>query len=251
MSRVLIYTVSRANTPQEVERALTSLQRGRDWAGMEHEWILWANAAGILEAAKWVWQGPVRGDGENKGQHIPLRTILDEVMSQYDFIVRVDDDVTWLTKNWLKKLVGAAHTIHEASKSYKPEGVWPVLGPRVRGLSNPIPTIDKLIIAGIPVYLVPILGGICRLHHISFFDGYVADVRQALGAGDATSFAAYASDAGIPMFQLRWVRVQHKTAKMEVSEPGYFKPHKLFQAIPYIPVWRHDDAEAHGPSRVA
>jgi len=254
--RILVYTVSRADTPEQVARAVASLNRGKEWAGIEHEWILWSNAPGINATSM---EGFVRwGDGENVGQHVPLGKIIDYARCddkkscerlmmighgdyctpRFDFIVRVDDDVEWMSKNWLKRLVEIELRLHEASKNVIDGGVWPVLGPRVKGLNHQIPIAEKVKIDGIPIFVVPILGGLCRLHHVSFFEGYKADCRRAMGSGDATSVTDHSVDIKVPLLQAYWVRVAHKTAKMESEDPGYFKNHGLYQSIPYIPVWR-------------
>src|SRR3990172_5759977 len=236
MARVLIYTVSRADTTSRVVRALDSLREGQATTGYEHEWVLWCNSPQLLEATKLGWlHGQVRSynGGENVGQHVALGEVLKYARElHYDFIVKVDDDLEWMTKGWLRKLVA----IEE--ECYKFSGRYPLLAPRVLGLKNPIPIAAKIKLGKIPLYVVPIVGGACRLHHISFFDDYVPDVRLALGAGGDTSIAAHAEKIQVANFVAKWVSVRHQTAKMEEADPDYFRMHSVYQTIPYIPHWK-------------
>lgn len=241
MSRVLVYTVSRASTTAQVKRALDSLNLARQTAGHDHDWILWCNSPQIAAASTWGWvDGQVwNKSGENKGQHIALAEVLTYARAQgYNYILKVDDDLNWQTKRWLRKLVDTAETV------FKFSGKHPLLAPRVKGLKNPIPIAAKIKLKGIPLYVVPIVGGACRLHHISFFDGYVPDCRRALGAGGDTTIAQHAEATQIPVFIAHWVSVRHDTAKMEAADPAWAKLHAVFQAIPYIPAWRPDETQS-------
>jgi hypothetical protein len=236
--RILVYTVSRADTPAQVERALGSLHAAQSATGLEHDWILWANAPGIREAAGWAWTaGRLWGTGENQGQHVALAEVLAHARgARYDYIVKVDDDLEWSTPRWLRKMVAVEEACHDFSKKY------PLLAARVRGLRHPIPIAARIKLpGGIPLLVVPIVGGACRLHHVSFFDGYVPDVRRALGAGGDTSINSHAEAMHIPNFITPWVNVRHATAEMESRDPAYFQAHPMFQVLPYIPPWHPED----------
>lgn len=245
--KVLVYTVSRASTSQQVERAFNSLLKGQRTCGLKggYDWVLYANSSKMLEASKLLWlNGPVMGSGENAGQHVALQEILAYAKANdYKFIVKVDDDLEWQTPKWLYKLLRVQSALKRfGDKISNDTGKWCVLAPRVKGLSNPIPALTSIKVptdvGAIPLHVVNILGGACRLHHISFFDDYVVDVRRALGAGGDTSIAEHASAIGIPMFVSYWVSVRHQTAAMEEADPAYFRQHAIFQRLPFIPIWR-------------
>lgn len=233
--RTLIYTVSRASTPAQLDAAFTSLLHAQSTTGMPHEWLLWCNSQPLLEAARWIWtNGQTWGDGVNKGQHVALAEILPWARREgYQYILKIDDDLEWLTPKWLSRLVGIAQSVHRYSNKH------PVLGAQVKGLKNPIPVAMKIQLPDqTRLHVVPIVGGACRLHHISFFDDYIPDVRRALGAGGDTSISQHAERIGVGQFVTPWVRVRHQTTAMEAADPErYINEHALFQLIPFIPHW--------------
>lgn len=237
MARILVYTVSRASTPEQCLRTRDSLLTGAKKSGLfesDTDWILWCNDEGILKHARAWWLGPIMGTGENVGIHVALGEVLKYARAgNYDYLVKVDDDVEWMTKGWLRKLVMIAQEIHQFS------GKHPLLGPRVEGLKHPPPIAGRIKLNGkIPLLIVPILGGLCRLHHLSFFDDYTPDVRRALGAGGDTSVMQHANEIHVPLFQAHWVRVGHHTQKKEEEDPGYYSTHAMYQIVPYIPAYK-------------
>lgn len=235
MHKVLIYTVSRANSITRVKSALESLHHAQSTAGHPHEWILWANAPGIHEASKLSWLNGQRwNDGINTGQHVALSEILKYARSNnFDFILKADDDLQWLTKNWLKKLLEIESSCFNFSNRHQ------VIGASVVGLKNPIPVIAKIKVAKHPLKVVSIIGGACRLHHISFFDDYIPDCRRALGAGGDVSIAQHAEKIGVGMLISHHVRVAHRTEEMESADPEYFNEHQMFQCIPFVPKYEN------------
>lgn len=234
--RVLVYTVSRAHGKQAID-AYKSLHEGVKRAGAPHDWLLWCNSEDMLKGREWGWDGfhAETNGGENVGQHVPLRRILETHAGSYDFLVRVDDDLEWICTDWLARLLTVARKLHAFA------GKHAVVSANVLGLINPIEKVGVRVV-GMPVYAVGILGGACRLHHLSFFDGYEPDVRLAMGAADATTIAQHAEATHIPMFIAPSVRVRHDTRKHIQRDPAYAEEHDVFQYLPYIPAWRSSDA---------
>lgn len=267
-ARVLIYTVTRADTPARMKAAAESLLRGQKTAGFPHEWVLYANSWQMHEWGAWQWRnGRMMGTGENVGQHVALQDVLmhatgsdtcrERLMGhrcefapklhmckpRYDFIIKVDDDVEWMTRNWLRKLIIAAHSIHAFS------GRWNLVGPRVFGLTNPIEAAGEVSIPSvvkgakeIPLRVMPILGGLVRLHHISFFKDYFLDVRRAMGSGGDTTIAEHARDIpndgknSVGSMACKHVRVRHCTREQQAADPEYHRMHRIMQLVPFMPV---------------
>lgn len=253
--RVLVYTASRASGAQQVKRAFDSLHDGQKKTGASHDWLLWCNSPDTWTASELGWMGlrhRYNDATENVGQHIPLRWILDyarcadpgkhedlmmrpcpggeSCTPRYDFIVRVDDDLEWVTTDWLRKLLDAERRLFAFSKKLA------VVSANVLGLINEIQKIP-LKVEGMPIYAAGITGGACRLHHLSFFEGYEPDCRRAMGAGDATTIAQHAEETHIPIFILPSVRVRHDTQKHIDRDPVYAEEHEMLQRMPYVPPW--------------
>lgn len=240
LGRVLVYTVSRASTPAQLDRAFKSLLDGQQTTGYAHEWILWANSPELAEMAKWVWtNGQLwNPSGLNTGQHVALRDVLVYAREyNYDYVVKVDDDLVWQSRGWLRKLIRAEVAAFKFSNRH------PVLGARILGLRNPPTVVGRIKLPDrTRLLIMPIIGGACRLHHISFFDNYVPDVRRAMGAGGDTSIAKHAEKIGVGMFQVWNCPVRHDTNKMERADPAYFEDHAVFQCVPFIPPWHPPNA---------
>jgi len=178
---------------------------------------------------------------ENTGQHIPTNDaikVADE--GGYDYLLRVDDDVKFMTKGWLDKLVKVADKI----------GPDFIISPLIRGLLNPPPQTDTVEVRGVKLrFLERAIGGICRLHSVDALCDpeypYTADVRLPMGFGDATGIGEWCREAVEKKGMKRWmvyveqVRVKHRlgTSKQRDEDMVYHNSHGMFQTIPYIPVW--------------
>jgi glycosyltransferase involved in cell wall biosynthesis len=174
----------------------------------------------------------------NEGQHPPTnRAIARAIAEGYDYLLRVDDDVEWITKRWLAKLVEAAVALGDDK----------VISPMVKGLRWQPPQFNEVEIEKIPVKFVEgPLGGICRLTSVKLLKEkpYVSDVRLPMGGGDAGGVGAWAMNV-VPITFLAYcqhIRVRHaKSTDTQVhDDPRHFEDHALYQHMPYIPVWRHD-----------
>src|SRR5947207_3103144 len=104
-ARVLLYTITRA-AGLRLERCLQTLTRGHTAAGYQHDWVIYCNSPETHQEFAAAGEPFTRlGTGENVGQHIALRDIVAWASAAplpYDFLVRIDDDVEFLTVRWLK-----------------------------------------------------------------------------------------------------------------------------------------------------
>jgi hypothetical protein len=171
----------------------------------------------------------------NVGQHPPANTAIDKAIYEgYDYILRIDDDVEWLSKRWLAKLVEASQKLGDKM----------VLSPTVRGLRWQPPQSQQIEVEGVPVKFVdgPV-GGICRLIPVAVLKKkpYVSDVRLPMGGGDAGGIGEWAtkSEPIVPLVYCQHVRIRHakSTDTQELEDPKHFDDHALFQSVPYIPIW--------------
>ncbi len=197
------------------------------------------------EVPKIKCKGGVEGSAftrwpENVGQHVIMNSMITKADEEgYDLLLRIDDDIKFLTKRWLAKMVEASGKLGEDF----------ILSPTVQGLIHPPPTTDKVEKHGVTFKLATeVMGGACRLHHIEALKTpgyeYVSDVRKPLGFGDATGIGEWCAGSVQKedvsnkwMAYLSHVRVKHSTSKMMKDDEEYYKEHDLFQHIPYIPSW--------------
>lgn len=240
MKRVLAYTISRANTPQRGRLLLDTLTHGSASAGMSFDWYLYANsklAAEIGASAKST--GTIKKlvtYDDNVGQHIPTNEAIHTALEgDYDYLLRIDDDVEFETKRWLVKLIEASTVMNDIA----------LISPRVRGLKYP-PTVSELrAIDDVPIRLTfEAMGGICRLHPMGLLktNPYLTDTRQPMGFGDATGIGRWAQLFSVPMIYVQTVNVKHAkgTKGQEKEDVEHFLTHGIFQRCPYIPAWRPD-----------
>lgn len=244
---VLAFMISRAQEPKRLKMFEDTVREAIATAGMEFDLILWPMTRQALDVANKLQDEfpliDIHGyaDG-NVGQHVVMNTLIkiaDE--ADYDYLLRLDDDVKFLTKRWLHKMVQAAENL----------GPGFIISPTITGLNHPPETTSEIeqhtekfrVILGA-------IGGICRLHSVETLANplfpYVSDVRNPLGFGDATGIAKWCMDAlqehnlQLWMIYLSTVRVKHAkgTSKQVKENPEYHETHSLFQTIPYIPIWK-------------
>lgn len=236
MSKVLLWTVTRADTPERGKLLTNTLVEGAKHADHDFTWVLWttrgtigeqvaetARSTGILRDV-YVWP-------HNKGQHVATNIAHQMAIDgNYDYVIRVDDDVEWPTKRWLRKLVDASKKLGDKF----------VLAPKVRGLRFQ-PSVSQLVEAeGVPLYILyDAVGGICRLIPTALLKEhpYTSDVRKPMGTGDATGIGAWCKKEVIMMAYLKNVRVKHArtTPIQEREDPEYHFMHDICHNVPYLP----------------
>lgn len=240
--KILVYTITRANTASRGRLLNATLTTGRETAGCDFHWHIYVNGRGtlaesIIEAAYSTRViNSYEVSEENVGQHPHVNAAIAKAIDEgYDYLVRTDDDVEWLSKRWLIKLVEAAQKIGDPM----------ILSPTVKGLQWQPPQSPIVEVNTIPLKFVegPI-GGICRLTPVRLLKEkpYVSDVRLPMGGGDAGGVGKWAMDGEpiIPIAYCQHIRVRHakSTAGQEKEDPTHFYEHHLFQSIPYIPNWK-------------
>jgi glycosyltransferase involved in cell wall biosynthesis len=241
MKRVLAYTITRADTPQRARLLLDTVTHGVDQAGHKFDWHIFVNgdclASDIaLSTCRTGLTSGVMGFPTNRGQHPPTNLAIKmAIEGDYDYLVRIDDDVEWETKRWLAKLLEVSDAFDDRA----------IVAPHVRGLKFPVQTSEETFYtaSGLPCKLAfDALGGICRLHPTLLLKEfpYHADTRQPMGFGDATGVARWASQNMIPMVVSQSIKIKHaKTTKgQEAEDAGHFSTHSLFQRYPWVPAWR-------------
>jgi hypothetical protein len=174
----------------------------------------------------------------NEGQHPPSNRAIARALDEgYDYLLRVDDDVEWLSKRWLAKLVEASVKLGDKM----------VLSPIVKGLRWQPPQSQQVEIETIPIKIVDgPLGGICRLTPTRLLRDkpYVSDVRLPMGGGDAAGVGEWATkhEPITPLAYCQHIRIRHakSTDTQERDDPQHFDTHALYQHVPYIPIWRRN-----------
>lgn len=244
MTEIYAYTITRANTAARARLLLETITQARETAGVDFYWQVFCQLGTM---AKEVCNNAfdlglinnVMFYHDNVGQHVATNDAIQAATSQEaKYLLRLDDDVEFKTKQWLKKLLEASVLLEDKM----------IISPVVRGLTNQPQRSEPCTVNTVELeFLVDAIGGICRLHPMSVIcaekDPYVSDVRLALGAGDATGIAAWCKKNTIPMAYIRTINVRHaKGTKGQIeSDPIYHGLHDLFQHIPYIPTWGPSD----------
>lgn len=234
--KVCAFTVTRADTKERVDLLMSTIVNARLTAGCDFWWGIVApsNAlcAAPLEALHTAGKVDMLFMTEtNVGQHVAWNTVyayVQEFHPDCDYFLRLDDDIEFKSKRWLKRLVNTSIDVDDKL----------VISPRIRGLVNPPQTSEDTFVKGHRFgFLGENIGGIVRLHPMKLLEGYVSDVRLPMGAGDATGMGMWCIDKKIAMAYELDICVKHAKgtqAQME-ADPGHFEDHNLFQVLPYVP----------------
>lgn len=245
MSLVYAFTVTRANTPERAKLLLNTISEARKTAAHPFHWMMIGQTGTlaeqiILNAFKAELIDSYVMNPDNVGQHHAWNTAIEDARSvKADYFLRLDDDVEFVTKRWLKRLVELSAVVEDKM----------IISPVVKGLQNPPPRSNPTDVKGYQLeFLTEAIGGICRFHPLALLDHpthpFVADVRKPLGAGDATTMGAWCLANIIPMVYARHIRVKHAltTEGQYVNDPIHHSTHDLCMHIPYIPTWTRQTA---------
>ena len=154
---------------------------------------------------------------ENRGQHHAFAEALALArQGGYRWLLRLDDDCRFKTKRWLKKLVEQTEALRERAGDPVERLV---VGPKVIGLKHPVKPIG-VIEKGqrFPAQVVPLLGGVCRLHPVRLLDGFTPPVWEPLGRGDPEAIAEWVKRAGGMLVRFPNIRVLHPTEELEARD---------------------------------
>src|SRR3990172_8283626 len=155
---VLVYMATRADTPQRRKLLCDTLREAEDTAGMPLKINL--HYVGVEDHDEtYSTNATPRMWPHNVGQHVVFNTMLLQAHEMgYKWLLRLDDDVKFLTKRWLTKLIDAANTVGDKF----------ILSPTVRGLLHPPECSEAVDHKGIKLrFLSSAIGGICRLHPVT------------------------------------------------------------------------------------
>ena len=220
--KILAYTVSYGSKlclPETVKQM-------RATAGVWFDWAVWLGAPSeaLLDSAQdalgrkdrlgiqflSVWP-------ENRGQHHATKAAFDLAKAEgYDYIVRIDDDITPRTKRWLKRLVDYTEELKRRAKDDK---MRIVSAPRLVGLNNPPQPVGAMNVGQkFAANVMDVLGGGVRLHPVEFFDGYEPPLFDPLGRGDPVSIADWVEEHEGVLVQFPTLRVVHNTNKLEAKD---------------------------------
>jgi hypothetical protein len=242
MNRVLVYTITRANTVERSRLLLETLTRGRETCGHTNlHWHVHVNGRGIMAQAmveacfaSRVIDSFAISD-TNEGQHPPANRAIKQAIDEgYDYLLRTDDDVEWLSKRWLAKLVEASEKV----------GGRMVLSPKVKGLRWQPPQSQTVQVEGIPIKIINFknpIGGICRLTPVPLLKEkpYVSNVRLPMGGGDAAGVGNWVAtlEPLVVAAYAQHLNIRHAkgTDQQELDDPEHAKEHDIFQHCPFIP----------------
>jgi len=171
----------------------------------------------------------------NVGQHYATAFALRYAREQgYKWILRLDDDVEPKSRHWLSNMIQRVEKLRELSGD---DAYRLIAGPKVIGLINPIHPIGAMQLnQTFPVDIMPILGGVCRLHPVDFLNKYEPPLIAPKGRRDPESIAAYASRNEGILIRFPDIRVIHNTLELEGTEnPETAHQRKMAKYWPHIP----------------
>lgn len=195
----------------------------RGTAGLWFDWLMVLSGAdevqrghakNLLERSKHGGIQYAFSWAENRGQHHATKIALELARSQgYKWLLRIDDDIQFRTKRWLKKMLERLEVLRQLSKDKEFRLVATAL---VKGLKNPIQPfgdIDKG--QDFPCELIEKSGGACRLLNVAFFSKYEPWPYDPIGRGDPESIASYLVANGGMTVRFPDIRVYHPTVQLE------------------------------------
>jgi glycosyltransferase involved in cell wall biosynthesis len=180
---------------------------------------------------------------DNRGQHHATKVALDLARTQgYKWLLRLDDDVSFKTDRWLKKLINRDGELREKAPHKLP---YLVMVPFVTGLQNQIEPIGFLEYGqSFRAELLPICGGVCRLMPVKALEGYDPPMFAPKGRGDPQSLAVHLKigegfvDSSKAFFvRFPDIRVVHRTSQLEgMDTPEQAHERRMAKYWPYLGV---------------
>lgn len=160
----------------------------------------------------------------NKGQHFAFKEALDFARENgYKWILRLDDDIQFRSRNWLKKMIDYLEELKALAHNDEQKGdsfYRFIASPKVVGLKNPLQPEGEIILGQkFPAEIMPILGGACRLHPVELLANYEPPLYDPIGRGDPQALARYLSGTvGGHFVRFPSLRVVHRTAELEAKD---------------------------------
>ena len=168
---------------------------------------------------------------ENRGQHWATKAALDLAREKhYDWLLRIDDDITFKTKGWLRgpltpdtrgrPRMGMLDRAEWLKVSAGDPEFRFIYGPMVNGLKYPIPPIATLEKDGQPfrAQMVELLGGALRLHSMKMLWDYEPDLYAPRGRSDPQSLKSFIQNRQAAFIRFPDIRVNHPTEDLEACD---------------------------------
>jgi glycosyltransferase involved in cell wall biosynthesis len=161
---------------------------------------------------------------ENRGQHHATNAALKLARERgYKWLLRIDDDVEFKTKRWLKRMLKRNDELKrlinaDLSKEDKINNIF-VLCPTILRLKDPVKHVgimDKG--QSYDVEVIPYSSGCLRLMPMDLLNDYTAPIYAPAGRGDPHSIADHIDPRGGLHLRFRDVRVIHDTVEIEKAD---------------------------------
>lgn len=178
---------------------------------------------------------------ENRGQHHATKYAIELARTQgYKWLLRLDDDVSFKTDRWLRKMVNRDGELREKAPHKLP---FLVMAPFVVGLNNQLDPLGVLDYKqGYRAELMAMLGGVCRLMPVKALDGYEPPLFAPKGRSDPQSLCAhlrigegFVEDSKALMIRFPDIRVVHRTNQLEgMDTPEQAHERRMAKYWPYL-----------------
>jgi glycosyltransferase involved in cell wall biosynthesis len=231
-SDVLAYTVTYGDRP-----FLTRCVDGmRGSAGMWFDWMVCVGrgSKALVKEASSLLHRP-DGSGiqylqtwtENRGQHHGTNAAMEVARDRgYKWILRIDDDVEFKTKRWLKRMLQRNAELKrlinvDLEKEDKINKIF-VLCPTILRLKDPVKHVGVMEKGqSYDVEIIPYSSGCVRLMPMDLMKDYTAPIYNPAGRGDPASVADHINDRGGVHLRFRDIRVIHDTVEIEKADSDY------------------------------
>lgn len=158
---------------------------------------------------------------DNKGIPIGSNQALSAIKksdTDYDFIIKIDNDCEILTSNWLVPILEVINKFDNRI----------ILSPRVTGLvgsKGGMPRYDELTCLNYDIGMVKHLGGICIVAPSKIYERFKFPVNGSLHGQDDINFSFYSQKKGYLMGYTENIEVAHadSTSGQIKKYPAYFK----------------------------
>lgn len=211
------------NRPERLAKCLDGIRRGMKTSACESILWVWNNGDAPIPDQTHHY-------GHNTGQHIAINRLIQQAATNCaDWFVRVDDDCEFQTRDWLARMM---HVQKRHVAIYKRPCV---LSPYVHGLRNVPKAMGDVRIGKYHLQIVPMLGGICRMMPMGHLRYWRFDERMPMGFSEASAYARYCIQTGMPMLRCVNIEVGHggSTGEQEKADPDWSYEHDMLQHTPY------------------
>lgn len=228
-SDVLAYTVTYGDRPF-LDRVVKGM---RGSAGMWFDWMVCAGApsAALRQVCTNLLHEPdasgiqyLQTWDENRGQHYATNAAMKLARERgYKWILRIDDDVEFKTKRWLKRMLKRNDELKrlinaDLEKADKIDNIF-VLCPTILRLKHPVIHIGVMEKGQTyDVEILPFSSGCLRLMPMHLMRTYVAPAYAPCGRGDPQSVADHIDAQGGLQLRFRDIRVIHDTVEVEKAD---------------------------------